>query len=95
MNMVLNALRDLCKKRGIDLYMAFIDIKKTYDTVDRGTMWKILHHFGFPPNLINLIKYLYDNSKSMVQIGKAKSKYFNTTAGLKQGYPLSEHRLPF
>ena len=30
------------------LYVNFIDYEKAFDSVDRGTLWKLLKHYGIP-----------------------------------------------
>ena len=76
---ILNTVRGLCFKRGIDLYVGFIDITKAYDTVDRDILWTILAWYGIPPLIIDTIKRIYAGSISQVQVGTYRSNYFQTT----------------
>ncbi|VDP73970.1 unnamed protein product [Schistosoma mattheei] len=34
------------------LYINFIDCEKAFDSVDRGTLWKPLRHYGVPEEII-------------------------------------------
>ena len=42
-------LQQSCREKQVPLYMAFLDITKAYDSVDRQTLWKILEAIGIPP----------------------------------------------
>ena len=34
--------------------MTFIDFKKAFDLINRGTMWKILRYCGIPEKIVNI-----------------------------------------
>ena len=51
-------LQQTCREKEIALYLAFLDITKAYDSVDRETMWKILQIIGFPPKMLAIFKML-------------------------------------
>uniref|UniRef100_A0A8C8JMX3 Uncharacterized protein n=1 Tax=Oncorhynchus tshawytscha TaxID=74940 RepID=A0A8C8JMX3_ONCTS len=36
-----------------------VDLEKALDTLHRISLWKILHQFGIPPKIVNVIKTLY------------------------------------
>ena len=42
-------LQEKCQEQNIDLYMTFVDLTKTFDTVSRDELWKIMATFGCPP----------------------------------------------
>ena len=37
------------------LYSVFVDFRKAFDSVDREVIWKLMHHYGFPPKFVNII----------------------------------------
>ena len=39
---VIRRLQELARKKRIPLYVRFIDLTKTYDTVDRTLLWTVL-----------------------------------------------------
>ena len=39
-----------------EVHQLFIDFKKTYESVRRGVLYKILIEFGIPRKLVSLIK---------------------------------------
>ncbi|VDP41848.1 unnamed protein product [Schistosoma margrebowiei] len=42
------------------LHINFIDYEKTFGSVDRRTLWKLLRHYGVPEKIVNIIRNLYD-----------------------------------
>ena len=49
-----------------ELYMVFIDFKKAFDRVWHEGLWRILHHYGVHPKIVELIKNLYSRTTSAV-----------------------------
>ena len=76
-----------CREKNVPLYIVFIDIAKAYDSVERNTLWKILHLIGIPPKLLDFIKALYGNGTCRVKLGCKLSEPFKILTGLKQGCP--------
>jgi len=66
-----------------------MDFKKAYDSVRREVLYKILIEFGFPRNLVRLIKMGLTETYSRVRVGKNVSDRFPIRNGLKQGDTLS------
>lgn len=67
------------------LFIAFIDLKAAFDTVDRPTLWKILQVLGLPPKLTTLLTLLYDGAESCVRVNGKESDWFPISAGVRQG----------
>ena len=80
-------LQQTCREKEIALYLAFLDITKAYDSVDRETMWKILQIIGFPPKMLSIFKMLYGEANCKVRWNGKYSKPFILKQGLKQGCP--------
>ena len=76
-----------CREKNIPLHIIFIDIAKAYDSVDRTTLWKILHLIGIPPKLLAYLQALYSDGNCRVKLGSKLSKAFKILMGLKQGCP--------
>ena len=51
------------KKEGKRVYMAFLDIEKAYDRVDRSILWKVLERCGMSKKVINIIRSMYVNTR--------------------------------
>jgi hypothetical protein len=48
------------------LYSVFLDFQKAFDNVYRYVIWKLIHHCGFPPKFITIIKQLYQDATCQV-----------------------------
>ena len=42
--------------------MLFIDFKKTFDSIHRGLLMKILGAYGIPAKIVRLIGKIYENT---------------------------------
>ena len=71
------------------LYVNFVDYEKTFDSLDRETLWKILRHYGVPMKLVNMIKNSYEGiSRRVIHDGQL-TKNFEIRTGVRQGCLLS------
>ena len=53
------AVRQLCEKYlGVnkEVYMAFMDLEKVYDTIDRNALWQVLRIYGVGGNLLKAVQ---------------------------------------
>ena len=61
MMFVIRRLHELVRKKRISLYVCFINLTKTYDSVDRTFLWAILARFGVPQRMISVIRQFNDD----------------------------------
>jgi hypothetical protein len=78
----------LCRK-GRSVYVAFVDFKKAFDSVNRNKLFKALSRCGVKGRLYNAIKSIYTSVKGMVRDGADLSDVFECPIGLRQGCKLS------
>lgn len=71
------------------LYINFIDYEKAFDSVDRGTLWKLLRHYGIPAKMVTLIRNSYDGMSCRVIHGGQLTDSFQVRTGVRQGCLLS------
>ena len=71
------------------LYLNFIDFQKAFDSIDRGTIWKLLQYYGIPNTYIDLIKQLYKDATCQVIHNGKLTEPFNIQTGVRQGCMLS------
>ena len=71
------------------LYVAFIDYKLCFDSVNRDAMFKVLEQKGITGNFLNAIKSIYNSVLAAVRIKGETSNYFNCPFGVRQGSLLS------
>ena len=72
-----------------NLFIAFIDYQKAFDTVWRAGLWLKLINEGVSGKFLNVIKDMYSKSKSCVLLNNEKSEHFGSYAGVRQGEILS------
>ena len=72
-----------------NLFVAFIDYQKAFDTVWRAGLWLKLINEGVTGRFLNVIKDMYAKSKSCVLFNNQKSENFGSFAGVRQGEILS------
>jgi len=73
-----------------DLIQVFLDLSAAYDMVDRRILWTLLkNHFRMPTSLIRLLRSLFDENYSKLDILGEKSQKIQHLRGLPQGSSLS------
>jgi len=77
------------KMKGINGAIVALDQEKAYDKITHPYLWKILEKFGFPTEMINTIKALYQDAPTSVIINGMISEPFLVTRGVRQGDPMS------
>merc|ERR1712121_298335 len=75
-------------KYGKDLYLAFIDFKKAYDSIDRKKLIEVLIEFKINPKIIELIVQMYKDDHTIIKLGNMEQK-IEVTGGIRQGCCLS------
>ena len=86
--MLLAAIRK-AKKKNHSLSVAFCDIAKAYDSVNRELLYAKLDAVGFGGRVKQLIQSMYFNDSVKVRIGEGLSRPLWFTKGVKQGCVLS------
>ena len=74
---------------GTDLFIAFIDLKKAFDSINRDLLFLKLRSAGIDGKMYFSIKSLYIKSKACVKVNKVLTEWFNTSCGVRQGDTLS------
>ena len=85
----LKCIIDLYLFRGKKLFCAFIDYKKAFDSVNRSLLWQKLLTHHIDGKMFKVIHSLYANAKSCVRLRHAKSEFFVSNVGVRQGENLS------
>ena len=72
------------------LFMCFIDLQKTYDTVNRTLWWQALTCTGVPPQMIAVIRQFHDGTRGCVRPYHGVClDWFEVEQELRQGCVLS------
>ena len=72
-----------------NVFLAFLDYEKAFDSIDRNFLTKCLKAFSFPEYMINWIKFIYTKTECTIINNGFTSKYFQLERGVRQGCPLS------
>ena len=71
-----------CNEHNRTLYIAFVDFKAAFDSIDRISLWDLIRT---PPKLCRLLELLYSDSESCVRVGNDLSERFSIASGVRQG----------
>ena len=74
---------------GKDTFLAFIDYKKAFDSVERNLLLYKLAKTGINGRMYQAISSLYSNPSSHVILNEYETDYFDCPIGVKQGDCLS------
>ena len=74
---VARQLQEKCREQRMDLCMAFIDLSKAFDTVNRELLWEIMRRSGCPNKFTNIVRAFHDQMRATVAIGGEETEPFN------------------
>ena len=81
----MEALTPSFTKIGKDVFSAFMDLEKAYDTNDRHGMWHMLRVYGVRRKLLKAVQSFYVDSRAGVRVENNVSEWFPVNVGLRQG----------
>ena len=82
---VLQQLMAKSWSHAVPLYLAFIDLRKAFDSVPRDALWRVLRAYGAPPLLVDLLMDLHTGTLAAVRLGALKGESFSVSCGVRQG----------
>ena len=71
--------------KGQPLYLAFIDLRKAFDSVPRDALWRVLRAYGVPTLLVDLLMDLHTGTQALVRLGALRGESFDVSCGVRQG----------
>lgn len=74
------------RKKNQEMNIMFVDIKKTFDTVNREALWKVLKRFSLPDSMLSAMTSSYEGMEASVIYPMATFDLFGVTIGTKQGF---------
>ena len=77
------------RNKGENVYVAFLDIRKAFDTVWISGLLHKLFKMGMDPEAVMLIRESFTNFQCTTYISGKKSTWFEPNRGVHQGAPLS------
>ena len=89
MMFVVRCLQELARKNA-SLFMCFIDLTKSYDSVDRTLLWTVLARFGIPPRLLAVVRQFHNGMQACVRLDDGECPdMLDVKQGLRQGCVLA------
>ena len=82
-------LLDLYLSKKKKLYVAFIDYRKAFDSIDRICMWTKILDLGVNGKIFTVVYNLYKKAKSCMKVNGCHSSFFSCMKGVRQGENLS------
>lgn len=76
------------KEFNSNLYVAFVDYKKAFDSISHQSIVEALHYHEIEENYIEIIKNIYENCVSRISLERSGQE-FKIGRGVRQGDPLS------
>ena len=70
-------------RRG-KLYVAFVDYRKAFDSVNRSQLWKVLRSANLSTKFLKMLQAMYYKVQSCVRWGQEFSEFFDCPSGVKQ-----------
>ncbi len=82
-------LQEKCREQHQNMFMAFVDLSKAFDTVQRELLWDVLLRFGCPNKFVNILRQFHNGMTARVSIGGKESEPFLVRTGVRQGCVLA------
>ena len=82
-------LQAICCEQHQNIYMAFVDLTKAFDTVNRDLLWNNLCKFGCPPTFFAMQQEFHTDMCAQVVKADYQSSSFPVQVGVKQGCVLA------
>jgi hypothetical protein len=86
---VLNHIIEAAKHSRSQVYCAFVDFSKAFDTVRHEHLWDRLRLFGVGGNFLRCVQSMYDQAEACAAVNGQLSGFERTVIGVRQGDPLS------
>ena len=71
------------------LFVAFLDVRKAFDSVSHESLIKACIRMGVPPPLLAYIQHIYQQASTVLKLNGRLSQPVRVLQGVKQGDPLS------
>ena len=86
---ILNTILMKAGAKGGKAHMAFVDLKKAYDTVSRVVLWQRLKKMGFGGTFLKGIQAMYQGDNVVTDVNGQQTRPIFLGRGLRQGCSLS------
>lgn len=87
-NLVIDEWR-LSLERGKTIIVVFLDLKRAFETIDRGILIKKMRYYGVTGKVISWFESWLSDRIQLTRFGNVVSQPMNVSIGVPQGTPLS------
>ena len=84
-----SVIQKLLNKKGQKIYVAFVDFKKAFDSVNHKRLLEIVYGEGIRGKFFICLKAMYDSLVSCVRANNNVSEFFDCPVGVRQGCVMS------
>ena len=85
---MLERMVEMAKIRNECLYVAFIDMEKAYDRVNRKKLFEVMRGYEVQEKLVDFIERIYDGGMVKFVLEGIMAGWCKSDSGMRQGYPL-------
>ena len=85
----LRIIAEKAREFNQDVYLAFIDFSKAFDSVKHRKLWSIMEKLNVDRPTIQIIRALYRNQEACIRIEQQLTEWFEVGKGVRQGCLLS------
>ncbi|KAG6444153.1 hypothetical protein O3G_MSEX003217 [Manduca sexta] len=71
--------------RNTSVYACFLDLSRAFDLVNYNLLWSELRQSGTHVDLVNLLRFCYENQINNVRWGDSFSDHYKLECGVRQG----------
>jgi hypothetical protein len=84
-----SVVQKVLSKKGQKLYVAFVDFRKAFDSVNHDKLMHVLYSEGVRGKFFVTVKCMYESLLSCVRSCNGLSEYFECPVGVRQGCVMS------
>ena len=85
----IRVLAEKCREFNQNVYLAFIDYSKAFDSVSHRQLWEIMQRLNIRNPTISIISSLYADQEAAVRVEEELTDWFMIDKGVRQGCLLS------
>ena len=86
---ILNTILWKARQQNKKVHLAFFDISKAYDSVDRDLLWRRMAALGFGGQFLGTLKSIYSGDSVQCEVNGLQTRPVYLRRGLRQGCSLS------
>ena len=86
---IVREIIEKCNRESKKGYLAFLDIEKAYDRVNRQVLCKVLKKCGMSEKIVRIIESMYENTRAKYALGDIETEWVCSNRGVRQGCILS------